>query len=83
MKVKEERSRSRERKPKEERSRSRSDLIFIIFFSSFSDLDPAIYLGAAPDPAPGFAISMDVKTSFLHKFIFFYLFAYLSNFVSS
>ncbi len=65
MKVKEERSRSRERKPKEERSRSRSDFLYI-FFSSFLDLDPAIYLNAAPDPAPGFAILMDVKT--LHVF---------------
>ncbi len=36
---------------------------FLIFFSlQFLDLDLGIYLNAAPDPAPGFAILMDVKT---------------------
>ena len=37
---------------------------FIFFLQFF--MDRAIYLSAAPDPAPSFAISMDVKT--LHVF---------------
>ncbi len=48
----------------EEQVQVRSFIIF--FFSSFSDPDPAIYLSAAPDLAPGFAILLDVKT--LHVF---------------